>query len=80
MRILEDIIDDVAEDKMPSHEECYYALKVYRFLFNMDHQRLRAELLREKRSPDYIRQMNASNSFDTYKTALSMPPKDFCGE
>lgn len=80
MRILSEIIDDVIDGRMPSHEECYYALKAYRAMLNTDHRHLREELLNEKRSPDFIRKMRAETSFNMYKGALNKSPKEWLGE
>lgn len=80
MRILSEIIDDVVEGEIPSHEECYWALQAYRFMLNMDHRQLREELLREFRQPEVIRKMKAEASFDMYKGALSKSPKEWCGK
>ena len=67
------------DGKMPSHEECYWALQAYRFMLNMDHRHLREELLRDVRSPEVIRRMKAEASFDMYKGALSKSPKEWLG-
>lgn len=80
MRILLEIIGDVIDGKKPSHDECYYALKAYRAMLNIDHRHLREELLSEKRSPEFIRKMKAETSFDMYKGALSKSPKEWLGE
>ncbi|WP_094699966.1 hypothetical protein [Brevibacillus laterosporus] len=80
MRILSEIIDDVIDGKMPTHEECYYALKVYRAMLNIDHRQFREELLSEKRSPEFIRKMKAEGSFYMYKDALSAIHKEWLGE
>lgn len=80
MRILSEIIDDIIDGKMPTHEECYYALKVYRAMLNNDHRHLREELMRENRSPEFIRKMKVETSFDMYKGALSKSPKEWLGE
>jgi len=80
MRILSEIIDDMIEGKMPSHEECYWALQAYRFMLNMDHRQLREELLSEFRQPEVFRKMKAEASFDMYKGALNESPKEWCGE
>lgn len=80
MRILSQIIDDMIEGKMPSHEECYWALQAYRFMLNMDHRQLREELLKEFRQPEVIRKMKAEASFDMYKGALNKSPKEWCGK
>ncbi|GAA4879331.1 hypothetical protein GCM10023310_69350 [Paenibacillus vulneris] len=80
MRILSEIIDDITDGKMPTHEECYYALKVYRSMLNCDHRQLREELLNEKRSPEFIRRVKADTSFGMYKGALSKSPKEWLGE
>lgn len=80
MRILSEIIDDVIDGRMPTHEECYYALKAYRAMLNIDHRHLREELLSEKRSHEFVRKMKAQTSFDMYKDALAKSPKDWLGE
>lgn len=80
MRILSEIIDDMIDGKKPTHDECYYALQVYRFMLNIDHRHLREELLNEKRPPEFIRKMKAENSFNMYKGALSKSPKEWLGE
>ena len=79
MRILSEIIDDMIDGKMPSHEECYWALQAYRFMLNTVHRQLREELLRETRQPEMIRKMKAETSFNMYKDALNKPPKEWCG-
>lgn len=80
MRKLSEIMDDVIDGKMPSHEECYYALKVYRAMFNIDHRQYREELMNEKRTHEVVRKMKAETSFDMYKGALSKSPKEWLGE
>jgi hypothetical protein len=80
LRILSEIIDDIIDGKMPSHEECYFALKAYRAMLNIDHVHLREELLKENRSPEFIRKMRAETSFNVYKGALSKSPKEWLGE
>lgn len=49
MRLLSQIIDDLVSGKRPSHEECYQALQVYRFILNKDHRSYREELMKEKK-------------------------------
>ncbi len=80
MRVLSEIIDDMIDGKMPSHEECYWALQVYRHMLNIDHRMLRKELLEEKRSPEFLRKRKAETSFKMYKGALSVTPKQWMGE
>lgn len=80
MRTLAEIIDDVIDGKMPTHEECYWALQVYRYMFNIDHRMLRDELLKEKRSSEFIRREKAEISFKMFKEALSQSPKKWYGE
>ncbi|MFZ8009203.1 hypothetical protein ACO1D0_24530 [Bacillus licheniformis] len=48
MRLLSQIIDDLVSGERPSHEECYKALLVYRFMLNIDHRLYREELMKEK--------------------------------
>lgn len=79
MRILSEIIDDMIDGKMPSHEECYWALQAYRFMLNTDHRHLRDELLAEPRTNEWIRKMKAQTSFEMYKGALNKSPKEWCG-
>lgn len=81
MRKLEDIMDDVLNDKMPTHEECYYALRVYRVMFNMDHRLLMNELTKPKDElgPDSLRWDQADISFERLKGALGQSPKKWLG-
>lgn len=79
MRTLSEIVDDMIEGKIPSHEECYWALQAYRFMLNMEHRQLREELLRSNRESEEIRKMRAEISFDMYKSALNKSPKEWCG-
>lgn len=79
MRILSDIVEDLTDGQMPSHEECYYALQVYRLMFNMEHRQLRDELLKERRAPESMRKIRANNSFNSFKGALSKSPKEWLG-
>lgn len=74
MRKLSEIINDIMEGKIPSHEECYHALQVYRLMFNIEHKQLRKELLGENRGPYEIRRLEAENSFNMFKNALNTPP------
>lgn len=80
MRILSEIIDDVIDGKMPTHEECYWALQAYRYMLNIDHRMLRNELMKEERDSEFVRKEKAEISFKMYKGALSQPPKNWCGE
>ena len=79
MRTLYEIIDSAKSGDMPTHEECYYAMLVYEFMFTMDHIRLREELLAENRPPEMIRKLFAENSFRMYKGALDKSPKEYLG-
>lgn len=79
MHSLFDIVEDVKDNKKPDYEELRYALLVYSFMFNMDHRRLREELLKEERPNQFIREIKAQNSFDMFKKALEKSPKDFLG-
>jgi hypothetical protein len=78
--VLSEIVDDMIDGKMPSHEECYWALQAYRYMLNMDHKQLRDELMRVERPPEVIRTMKAQTSLDMYRGALNTPPKRWCGE
>ena len=79
MRTLSEIIDDLIDGKMPTHEECYWALQAYRFMLNSDHSKLRKALL-EDPQPEFFRKEIAQISFDMYKSALSTEPKKWCGK
>lgn len=80
MRNLYDIVEDVKDGKKPEYEELRYALLVYVAMFNMDHRNLREELFREKETPEFIRKMKATNSFDMFKKALNSDPKVYIGK
>ncbi|ARC67380.1 hypothetical protein B14_200169 (plasmid) [Bacillus licheniformis] len=79
MRLLSQIIDDLVSGERPSHEECYKALLVYRFMLNIDHRLYREELMKEKRDPEWIRKKKAETSFNMYKGALSSSPNEWLG-
>ncbi|RHW31966.1 hypothetical protein [Oceanobacillus profundus] len=80
MRTLYEIVEDMQASKMPTHEECYYALQVYRSMFNIEHRKYREELTRKERSSKWYREQSAELSFDMYKAALSTSPKEWMGE
>lgn len=77
MRTLLEIVTDLEDSKMPTHEECYYALKVFRCMYTINTRQLRNEYLSETRAPEYIRQLRAENLLDNFHHALSMSPKEF---
>lgn len=79
MRTLYEIISDVKDGKKSDYEEIRYALLVYEFMFNMDHQNLREELLGEKETPKFIKEMKVNNSFKMFKDALNKSPKEYIG-
>ena len=79
MRNLSDIIEDCKTNGRPDYEELRYSVLVLTSLLNMDHNNLREELLREKETPKFIREMKAQNSFDMYRTALNKSPKEYLG-
>lgn len=79
MRTLFEIIEDVKDGKKPDYDEILYSLLVYQNLFSMDHRNLREELMKEKVSPAFLRQMKVENSFNAYKNALNKDPKEFLG-
>lgn len=79
MRTLNEIVEDLIANKMPTHEECYWALQAYRYMLNMDHRMLREELMKEKRAPEFARREKAELSFQMYKNALSQAPDVWCG-
>ena len=79
MRKLEDIMEDILLGKEPTYEELYYSLLVYRFMFNMDHNNLKKELIGDKVSNEIIKKMKAQNSHDMLKGALSKSPKEYLG-
>jgi len=77
LRVLSEIIEDVTNGKMPSHEECYYALKVYRFL-NNNNQRL---VINEfGRSDNVFKKQQAQIALDAMNGALKSNPKEWLGE
>ncbi len=76
-RTLYEIIEDAQDGKMPSHEECYYALLAYQAMFTLDHHKLIDELMEEKRPAEFIRKIRAENSFNMVKKALSKLPKEW---
>ncbi|AIF52033.1 hypothetical protein [Pelosinus sp. UFO1] len=79
MRTLSEIIESAKDGKMPSYEECYWAMLCYESMFNTDHRALREALLNEKPPQEFIRKLKADNSFNMYKNALNKPPKEFLG-
>ena len=79
MRNLSDIIEDCKTNKRPEYDELRYSVLVLTSILNMDHRVLREELLREKETPKFIREMRAKNSFDMYHTALNKSPKEYLG-
>lgn len=80
LRTLNEIVEDVIAGKMPSHEECFWALQAYRYMLNMEHRTLRNELMKEKRAPEFIRSEMAKQSFQMYKNALAQAPDVWCGK
>ncbi|CDQ41842.1 hypothetical protein [Virgibacillus salexigens] len=79
MRTLYEIAVDMIEGRKPTHNECYYALQVYRNMFNIEHRQHREELLKENRTPEWIRKQKAENSFNMFKGALGKSPKEWLG-
>lgn len=79
MRKLYDIIEDVKDNKKPDYEELRYALLVYESMFILEHRRLREELISEKETPEFIKELQLRNSFEMFKTALNKSPKEFLG-
>jgi hypothetical protein len=79
MRNLADIIEDCKTNKRPDYDELRYSVLVLTFILNSDHRALREELLREKETPKFLREMKAQNSFEMYHTALNKSPKEYLG-
>ena len=79
MRTLMEIIEDAKDGIMPTHEECYYGMLAYNAMFIMDHNKLQNELLSEKESPKFIKELFAKNSFDMLKGAYGKAPKEWLG-
>lgn len=79
MRNLSDIIEDCKTNGKPNYNELRYSVLVLTSILNMDHNNLREELLREKETPKFIRELKAKNSFDMYHTALNKSPKEYLG-
>lgn len=79
MRNLSYIIEECKLNGRPDYEELRYSVLVLISLLNMDHRKLREALLAEKQSPKFIRELEAENSFNAYKTALNKSPKDYLG-
>lgn len=79
MRTLLEIIEDAKDGNMPSHEECYYAMLVYSWMFNFEHRELQELLNSETEIKPFIKKLKADNSFDMFKNALNKSPKDYIG-
>lgn len=79
MRNLSEIIEDCKLNGRPDYEELRYSVLVLTWLLNGDHRRLRETLLSNKLSPEFIRKMQADNSYTAYKSALNKSPKEFIG-
>lgn len=79
MRSLFEIVESVKDDQPVETDELKYALLAYVSMFNIEHQQLRKELLREKPSPKVIADMKLNNSFEMYNKALNMSPKEWLG-
>lgn len=80
MRTLIEIIEEAKDGIMPTHEECYYAMLAYSSMLYFDHKALQDELLSEKETPKFIKEMKAQNSFDMLKGALNKSPKEWLGD
>ena len=80
MRTLYEIIESAKDGDMPTHEECYWAMLCYEFMFNMDHKNLRDELSGEKPTVGFIKNLRLGNSHKMYYTALNKSPKEYLGE
>lgn len=79
MRTLYEIINDAKDGKMPSQEECYYAMLTYESLLNFDHSKLRGELAADNPSGPMMKKMILDNSFNIYKGALDKSPQAWLG-
>ncbi|WHH59140.1 hypothetical protein [Petroclostridium sp. X23] len=79
MRTLSEIIEITKTNGKPDYEELRYSVLVLTALLNMDHRKLRETLLAEKPRQEFIRKLEAENSFNMYKTALNKSPKDYLG-
>ena len=63
----------------PDYEELRYSVLVLTSMLNMDHRKLRETLLSEKPKAEFIRKLEADNSFKMYHTALNKSPKEYLG-
>ena len=77
MRTLYDIITSAKDGDMPTHEECYWAMLCYEFIFNMDHRNLCDELSTEKPTVSFIKNLRLENSHKMYHNALNKSPKEY---
>ncbi|MDU2063758.1 MAG: hypothetical protein E6713_02870 [Sporomusaceae bacterium] len=79
IRTLYEIIESTKDGNQPNYAECYWAMLAFNTLLNMDHRRLREVLLSEKPIPEFVRKLQADNSFNAYKGALNKSPKEWLG-
>lgn len=79
MRNLSEIIEDCKLNGRPDYDELRYSVLVLTWLLNGDHRRLREALLLDKIKPEFIRKMEADNSFRAYQSALNKSPKEYLG-
>jgi hypothetical protein len=76
VRTLYEIIEMVKSNQNPEYEELFYTVLVYNALHYQDHRRVR-EL--DKNKPEWMFENEKSYSFNDYKKALNMSPKEWIG-
>lgn len=79
MRTLNEIVEMCKGNERLDYDELRYALLVYVSMMNRDHRKLRDTLLAKESRPEFIRKIEAENSFNMYKTALNKSPKEYLG-
>lgn len=77
MRTLEKIMDDLLINEKPSHDECYYALMVYKRMFESEHYLFRKELANEERSSEERREKLLDLTYFMYEDAMQLSPKEW---
>ena len=78
MKTLFEIIDSAKDGKMPTLEECYYAMLALSALHFFDHRILQG-LDKPKHQKEWWIKLQAEESFKRFKVALDKSPKDYVG-
>lgn len=83
MKTLNEILDEVCDGGRPDYEDLRYALVAMKALHNFDHKAIMNLWIRErdgKYNPKLFGlEWQVNESFNRFKTALNLPPKQYVG-